>query len=171
LSGKLQAKEALGKTAIVVGGGDAAFENALILSEFAKQVFLIHRRSEFSARPEFIEKVVAAARIDILTDSVVTGLEGKESLRTIKIHNPAKNETRRIAAEIMIIRIGVVPNTELLSETLAVDERGYVQIDSNCRTSVDSIYAVGDVANPHAPTISSAVGMGATAVKSISSKR
>lgn len=171
LSGKLQAKEAIRKTAVVVGGGDAAFENALILSEFAERVFLIHRRSEFSARPEFIEKVEAAARIDILTDSIVTGLEGKETLRTVKVQNPTTKQTRRIAAEILIIRIGVVPNADLLSETVAADERGYIQINSNCRTSVDSIYAVGDVANPHAPTISSAVGMGAIAVKSISSKR
>ena len=104
-------------------------------------------------------------------DSVVTGLEGKESVRAVKIQNPTTNQIRQIAAEILIIRIGVIPNTELLSETVAVDECGYIQIDSSCRTSVDSIYAVGDVSNPHGPTISSAIGMGATAVKSISSKR
>jgi thioredoxin reductase len=70
-------------------------------------------------------------------------------------------------AEAILIRVGVEPNTKLLRGKLDLDENGYVKINQNCETNIKRIFAVGDAANPLAPTVSSAVGMGATAAKVI----
>ncbi|NNE65747.1 MAG: NAD(P)/FAD-dependent oxidoreductase [Pyrinomonadaceae bacterium] len=165
LSGKKQAVEASDKDAIVVGGGDAAFENALILSEFAKKVTLIHRRDEFSARREFVEEVLRHPGIEVLTNAQVVSFNGDSQLKAVSIS--LNGENREIEGQIAVIRIGVAPNSEPVTGLVDLDHRGYIRISSNCRTTRKCIYAAGDVANPVSPTVSSAVGMGATAVKSI----
>ncbi len=72
--------------------------------------------------------------------------------------------------EAVLLRVGVEPNTEILGGKIKLDEDGYIKINQNCETNVKGIFAVGDVANPFAPTVSSAVGMGATAVKTLFTK-
>ncbi len=169
-SGKRDQDSVRGKNAAVVGGGDAAFENALILAKRAKSVVLIHRQKDFRARAEFIEQTKNNPKIKILTDSVVQKFIGGEHLEAVKIKNSQTNKTQVFPFEAVLIRIGVEPNTELFRGQIDLDENGYVKIDQTCETSVKEIFAVGDVANPLAPTVSSAVGMGAAAAKIIFSK-
>jgi thioredoxin reductase (NADPH) len=95
---------------------------------------------------------------------------GNERVEAVELHNPVAKQTQIIPAEIVLVRIGVEPNTNNLRGAIDLDERGYIKINSSCETNVDNIFAVGDVANPLSPTISSAVGMGATAAKVISSR-
>ncbi|HUF02626.1 MAG TPA: FAD-dependent oxidoreductase [Aridibacter sp.] len=166
-SGKRDKRLAEGKTAMVVGGGDAALENAIILSETADKVYLVHRRGSFRARPEFTEAVDAENKIEIITNAEVTALEGADSLESVTVTDVGSGSTQDIAVRALIFRIGVRPNSELVRDLVATDSRGYVRIDSTCRTDVEGIYAVGDVANPISPTISSAAGMGATAAKAV----
>lgn len=169
-SGKRDQDSVRGKNAAVVGGGDAAFENALILAKRAKSVVLIHRQKDFRARAEFIEQTKNNPKIKILTDSVVQKFIGGEHLEAVKIKNSQTNKTQVFPFEAVLIRIGVEPNTELFRGQIDLDENGYIKIDQTCETSVKEIFAVGDVANPLAPTVSSAVGMGAAAAKIIFSK-
>jgi thioredoxin reductase (NADPH) len=150
-----------------VGGGDAALENALILGETASSVTLVHRRAEFRARAEFLEKVKNNPKIEILTETVVREISGGERLETVAVENQSSRETRSIPAAALLVRVGVEPSTELFRGLLALDKNGYVEIDRNCETGIRGVFAVGDVANPLSPTVSSAVGMGATAAKVI----
>lgn len=166
-SGKKNADSVAGKNALVVGGGDAAFENALILAETAEKVTLVHRRKEFRAREEFIEQVEKHPKITILTETSVQKISGNERIESVELKNSATGEIRILPVEALLIRIGVEPNTGFLRGKLELDENGYIEIDRNCETSVKDVFAVGDVANPLAPTLSSAVGMGATAAKVI----
>jgi thioredoxin reductase (NADPH) len=166
-SGKRDAQFVKGKRALIVGGGDAAFENALILSETASEVTLAYRRKDFRARSEFVEQVKNHPKITILTETVVREIIGTERVEAVKLGNLKTGETRDFPVEAILIRIGVEPNTDFLRGKLDLDENGYIKINQNCETSVKGIFAAGDVANPLAPTVSSAVGMGATAVKSI----
>ena len=166
-SGKKNADSVAGKSVLVVGGGDAAFENALILAETAEKVTLAHRRKAFSARKEFIEQVKNHPKVTILTETSVQKISGNERIESVELKNSATGEILVLPVDALLIRIGVEPNTGLFRGKLELDDSGYIEINRNCATSLESVFAVGDVANPLAPTVSSAVGMGATAAKAI----
>ena len=169
-SGKRDGHLAKGKNAVVIGGGDAALENALILSETASTITLTHRRTDFKARIEFLEKARNNPKIKILTDTTVKKIHGCEQVEAVELQNPTAKQTQIVPAEIVLVRIGVEPNTNILRGEIELDEQGYIKINSSCETNVENVFAVGDVANPLAPTVSGAVGMGATAAKVISSR-
>ncbi len=167
-SGKKDAEEVAGKTVLIVGGGDAALENALILAEMAKKVYLAHRRKDFRGRTEFLERIGSNRKIEITTETVIERIVGSGRVEQVETRNLRTDETRVLPIEAVLIRIGVAPNSEIVREKVALDTDGYIKINSNCETSVKGIFAIGDVANPLAPTVSGAVGMGATAAKAIS---
>jgi len=167
-SGKKDAAAVVGKNVLIVGGGDAALENALMLAETAKKVYLAHRRKDFRGRAEFLERIGSNRKIEITTETVIERIVGSGRVEQVETRNLRTDETRVLPIEAVLIRIGVAPNSEIIREKVALDTDGYIKINSNCETSVKGIFAVGDVANPLAPTVSGAVGMGATAAKAIS---
>ena len=166
-SGKREAGNVKGKTVAIIGGGDAALENALILSETAAKVYLIHRRKEFRGRDEFISQVIKNKKVEILMEMEVLEIRGNQKIETIKIENSSNNEISTLAIDNLLLRLGVKPNTEIFEAKLKVDEGGYIKIDSNCETGIENIFAIGDVANPISLTVSTAVGGGATVAKVI----
>jgi thioredoxin reductase (NADPH) len=166
-SGKRDATAIKDKNVCIVGGGDAALENALILSETASNVTLIHRSDNFRARPEFVAQVKNNPKIEILTETAMRKILGKESVEAVELENLKTARIFQKNVEAILIRIGVEPNTDFLNGKLDLDEHGYIKINQNCETNIKGIFAIGDVANPIAPTVSSAVGMGATAAKTI----
>lgn len=166
-SGSNEKEKARDKTVVIAGGGDAALENALILAAFASKVYVVHRRPELRARREFTEKAKQNPKIEFRFETVVTSIAGGSRVEAIELTNNKTGIAEMIAAEIVLARIGVEPNTELLKESLDLDSKGYILINSNCETSTTGTYAVGDVANPVSPTIITAAGMGCTAAKAI----
>lgn len=159
-----------GHDVCVVGGGDAAVENALLLAEVCPTVTLVHRGKKLRARPEFIEQLQAKHCITVFTESVLTRIIGSERVDAVEIQRKQGLKPFQLAVRGVLIRIGVEPNTELFREQLDTDERGYVVVNSQQETSVSMVFAAGDVSNPVAPTISSATGAGATAAKVIASR-
>ena len=166
-SGKRDAGLMKGKKVCIVGGGDAAFENALIMAETASAVTLVHRGKDFRARAEFVEPARKNPKVTILTETIVKEIIGGERIEAVKLENLKTRETYNVEVKALLRRIGVAPNTELLRGAIDLDGSGYIKVNQNCETSIEGIFAVGDVANPLGPTISSAVGMGATAAKAI----
>lgn len=166
-SGKRDAEKVSGKSVCIVGGGDAALENALILAETAAKVYLVHRRKTFRARREFLEKILLNPKIEIVAETIVSKISGTSRVETVELQNLKTKKTRQLKVEAVLIRIGVEPNTKLLKGKLKLDKNGYIKINRDCETSVKGVFAAGDAANPHAPTVSSAVGMGTTAAKVI----
>jgi thioredoxin reductase (NADPH) len=166
-SGRKDPEIAAGKRVLIVGGGDAAVENALILSETAERVFVCHRRNEFTARDEFTVRAKAASNIEFLAPHTLENITGTERIEAAELKDVTTGETLTLAVETVLIRIGVEPNTRIFRGELETDEKGFVRIDDKCRTSLEGVYAVGDAANPLGPTLSSAVGMGATAAKAV----
>ncbi len=169
-SGKRDGESVKDKTIAVIGGGDAAFENALILSEFASKVSLIHRSKNFKARSEFLMEVENNPKIEIITDTIVNKIIGNEFVKNIELKNKQTKKIYNFPVNFVLFRIGVEPNTKMFQDKLEMNERGYVNVNNICETSIENIYAVGDAANPISPTISSAVGTGATAVRAIVEK-
>jgi thioredoxin reductase (NADPH) len=165
-SGAGERENVKGKRVVVVGGGDAAAENALLLAEFARRVHLVHRRDRLAARPEFYRAVESSPNIETIFESEIVELVGGERLEKVDIKGPDGSVTR-LPVDHFIARIGVAPNSEIVAGQLDLDPAGYILVDAESRTSVHAIYGLGDVANPTSPTISTATGTAATAAKSV----
>lgn len=159
-----------GKDVCVVGGGDAAVENALLLAEVCPTVTLVHRSKKLRARREFIEKLQAVHCITVFTESVLTRIIGEDNVIAVEIQRRQGLKPFQVAVRGVLIRIGVEPNTEVFKDQVEADEKGFIVVNGLQETNVSMVFAVGDVSNPLAPTISSATGAGATAAKVIASR-
>jgi thioredoxin reductase (NADPH) len=159
-----------GQDVCVVGGGDAAVENALSLAEVCPTVTVVHRGKKLRARREFTEQLQSQHCITVFTESVLTRIIGGDSVEAVEIQRKQGLKPFQLAVRGVLIRIGVEPNTELFRGQLDTDEKGYVVVNSRQETNVPMVFAIGDVSNPVAPTISSATGAGATAAKVIASR-
>lgn len=154
-----------GKDVCVIGGGDAAIENALLLAEVCPTVTLVHRGSRLRARAEFIERVRNDHRITVFLESTLRRILGRDEVEGVEIYHAGAIKPFEMGVRGVLVRIGVEPNTELFRGQVATDEAGYITVSGHQETSVTNVFAVGDVSNPLAPTISGAVGAGATAAK------
>ena len=159
-----------GKDVCVIGGGDAAAENALLLGEVCPTVTLVHRGRQLNARREFAEQLHTHHCITVFNDSEVKRILGNEHVEAVEIERSQALKPFQMAVQGVLVRIGFEPNTELFRDQIDLDERGYAVVNAAQETTVTNVFAVGDVARPLAPTISGAVGDGATAAKVIASR-
>jgi thioredoxin reductase (NADPH) len=159
-----------GKDVCVVGGGDAAAENALMLAQICPTVTLVARGRNLRARREFVEQLRTDHRITVFTEAVVRRIIGEREVEAVEIERAHAIKPFQMAVGGVLIRIGVVPNTELFCDQVHMDEQGFIVVTGEQETSVGNVFAVGDVSNPLAPTISGATGAGATAAKIIASR-
>jgi thioredoxin reductase (NADPH) len=169
-SGQRDREQFTGKDVCVIGGGDAAAENALLLAEVCPTVTLVHRGRKLRARREFTEQLHTHHCITVFPESKVRRILGNDRVEAVEIERAAAIKPFQMAVQGVVIRIGFEPNTDFFRDQLDLDHRGYVIVDSRHETSVKNIFAIGDVSNPLAPTIAGAVGAGATAAKVIASR-
>ena len=153
-----------GKHVAVVGGGDSAFQDALFLTRFA-DVTLIHRREGFRASEVLVDRAKANPRIDFLTDTVVSEIEGDDKKVTgVDLQDTKTGAASKLALDGVFVAIGMTPNTGFLGGQLALDGNGYIVTDGgSTRTSVPGVFAAGDVADPVYQQAVSAAGMGCRA--------
>jgi thioredoxin reductase (NADPH) len=159
-----------GRDVCIIGGGDAAAENALLLAEVCPTVTLVHRGKTLRARPTFVQQLQGQHCITVFPESVVTRILGNHEVEAVEILRKEALKPFQMAVQGVVIRIGVEPNTEIFREQLQLDGRGYAVVNNQQETDVVNVFAIGDVSNPLAPTISSAAGAGATAAKVIASR-
>lgn len=134
----------------VVGGGDAAFDEALYLTKYASKVSIIHRRDEFRAQKVLIDRAKANPKIDFITSSTVTTMNGAEaggagSLRSATIKNLKTDDTYDLPLGGLFVYVGNIPNTGLFKHCVTLDEHGYIEVDANMATQCPGLFVAGDV--------------------------
>jgi thioredoxin reductase (NADPH) len=152
------------KEIAVVGGGDSALQEALYLTKFAAKVNLIHRRDQFRAAKILQEKVFAEPKINIIFDSVVEKISGNLTVEEITLKNVKNNISSQLAVNGIFVFVGWLPNTKFLNNTaIKLNEAGYIVTDDNMNTSVQGIFACGDVRQKILRQVVTAAGDGAIA--------
>lgn len=132
------------KTVAVVGGGNTAVEDALYLTRFAKEVYIIHRRNEFRATRILSEKI-KKSNVDIIWDSVVTDINGNNKVDKVILKNVKTNDLTDLKVDGIFIAIGQKPRTDIIIDKLNLDKEGYIITDEEMRTNIEGIYAAGDI--------------------------
>jgi len=153
-----------GKTVVVVGGGNTAAADALLLSRVAKKVYLVHRRDTLRAEKIYHSQLVAAENVELCWNSTVTELLHEGRLTGVRLRNLQSGEEREIACDGVFISIGRKPATEFLNGQLALDEGGYIIAGEDTRTAIPGVFAVGDLRTKHLRQVVTAVADGAAAV-------
>ena len=133
------------KSVVVVGGGDSAMEDASYLATLTDSVTLIHRKHEFRASKIMQDRVLSNKKINIIWDSEVIDVLGKEHVEGVKIKNVKTGEEKEIKTDGFFLAIGHNPNTEIFKGQIAMDENGYIQTSEFTKTSKEGVFAAGDV--------------------------
>ncbi|MCK5164372.1 MAG: thioredoxin-disulfide reductase [Desulfobacula sp.] len=154
------------KTVVAVGGGDTAVQEAIYLTKFAKKVYLVHRRDELRATKILQERAFANDKIELVWDSVATGVEGFFGVEGVKVKNVKTNEEKTLKADGCFIWVGILPNTSFLNDAVKTDESGFILANEKMQASVPGVFAIGDVRNTPLRQVSTAVGDGAIAAVS-----
>lgn len=133
------------KVVAVVGGGNAAVEEAMYLTKFADKVYVIHRRNELRADKIVQERAFKNDKIEFIWDSVVKEIKGDNLVNTAVLENVKTKETSNLSVNGVFPYIGMTPNVENISGQLQQDARGFVVTDETMSTSVEGVFAIGDV--------------------------
>lgn len=133
------------KVVAVVGGGNAAVEEAMYLTKFADKVYVIHRRNELRANKIVQERAFKNDKIEFIWDSVVKEIKGDNLVNTAVLENVKTKETSNLSVNGVFPYIGMTPNVENISGQLQQDARGFIVTDETMATSVEGVFAVGDV--------------------------
>ncbi|MEK7497585.1 MAG: thioredoxin-disulfide reductase [Patescibacteria group bacterium] len=155
------------KKVAVVGGGDAAMEEALVLSKHASEVTIIHRRDSFKASQIMQQKVLSDPKIKVIWNSEVSEAVGKEKLEKIILKNNKDGTTSELVVDGMFIAIGHKPDTDIFKGKIDLDERGFVSVGHRTKTNVDGIFVSGDVHDSYFKQAITAAGFGCMAAMEV----
>ena len=153
------------KVVAVVGGGNSAAGDALLLSRVAKKVYLIHRRDTLRAEKITQKPLQEADNVEFLLNSTVTELLHDKKLNGIRVKNLVSGEEQELALDGLFISVGRKPAVDLIKDQLALDPSGYILAGEDTKTSIPGVYAVGDVRTKPLRQIVTAVADGAVAVQ------
>ena len=135
------------KIVAVVGGGNSAIEEAMYLTKFAKKVYVIHRRDKLRADKIIQERAFKNQKIEFIWNSIVFEIQGENTVKSVLLKDTQTDKTSKLDVDGIFPYIGISPNTELFSGQLNQDKYGFIIIDTTMATSVDGVYAIGDVRN------------------------
>jgi len=150
-----------GQELAVIGGGDAAIEEGDFLTRYATRVYVLHRRHQFRAQPILVDRAKANPKIEFVLDAQVKEIVGDQKVQLIRYEQDGVDRELRVAG--VFIFVGFVPNSALFKVHVDHDAGGYVLTDRNMQTSIEGIWAVGDVRAQLTRQIATAVGDGTTA--------
>ena len=154
------------RTVVVVGGGNVAVEDAILLSRTCKKVYLVHRRDELRAEKILQECLFACKNVELIWDSIPLSIEGTDKVEALKIQNKKTQEESFNETDGVFIAVGIVPGTEKFKDLVKLDEAGYIVAGEDGITSEPGIFAAGDIRTKNLRQVVTAVADGANAVAS-----
>ncbi len=152
-----------GQDVCVIGGGDSALDEALVLTEHAARVTIIHREEQFDAQRVLIDRVAANGKIEIVPKTAVEEIFGDDSVSGVRLRDLTSRAVRDHAVKGVFVYVGLEPNTAFLRGTVALDPAGHIETDIMMRTSVPGIFAAGDIRAHSVAQLAAVAGDGATA--------
>lgn len=152
-----------GKTALVVGGGDVAVEDAIFLARGCKQVYLVHRRDELRAAKVLQKELLALPNVEVIWDSVARRVEGPDKVEGVVVENVKSGMQQTIATDACFIAVGILPRTGAFRGFVDLDEKGYVIAGESGETSRKGVFAAGDLRTKRLRQVVTAVADGANA--------
>ena len=152
-----------GKDVIVVGGGDTALEDGLFLTKFAKKVTIVHRKDRLRAAKILQERALANSKIELCLNSIALEVIGKNKVDGLKVKDVNNQAVKDLKADGVFIFIGINPNSEIVKTLVKMDEKGYIMTGDRMDTSVEGIFACGDVRKKILRQVVTAAGEGASA--------
>ena len=151
------------KTVAVCGGGNTALEDAEVLSDIAKKVYLVHRRDEFRADATNVKRVKTKKNVELVLDSVVTAINGERFIQGIEVENKKTGDKIELKIDGLFVAIGQMPENDIFRDIVTLNKAGYVEADEDCLTGTDGIFAAGDCRAKKVRQITTAVSDGAIA--------
>ena len=151
------------KDVAVVGGGDSALEESIFLTRYAKSISVIHRRDELRAGAILQKRALNNPKIKFIWDSVVEEIQGDKGVDQLRIKNVKDGSTSNLNVDGIFIFIGHSPNTQMFTNQLELDDKGYILADKRMRTSIPGVFAAGEVCDPFFRQVVTSAGMGAAA--------
>ena len=155
-----------GKTVAVVGGGNSAAADALLLSRVAEKVYVIHRRDTLRATKVYHEPLMRAENVEFCWNCVVDEFLHDDKLTGLRLRDVKSGEVRDLALDGVFVSVGRIPESALVAGQIDLDPQGYIIAGEDTRTSLDGVYAVGDVRTKALRQVVTAVADGAAAVHS-----
>jgi thioredoxin reductase (NADPH) len=152
-----------GREVCVVGGGDSALDEALVLAEHAARVTVVHRGESLVAQQALQRKSAANGKIEIVLHTVVEEIVGTDAVSAVRLRDLATGSTRLQEVRGVFIYVGLEPNTAFVQGVLALDASGHIETDINMRASLAGVFAAGDIRKHSVAQIAAAAGDGATA--------
>lgn len=157
----------VGSPVAMVGGGDAAIEEALFLTRFASKIYVVHRRDQLRATKILQERAFKNEKIEFVWDSVVKGINGELMVQELVVENVKTGAQTNLAVDGIFVAIGWVPNTGIVKNLLNLDSQGYITTDENMQTEIPGLFAAGDVRKKSLRQVVTAVADGAQAAVSV----
>lgn len=152
-----------GKTVAVIGGGNSALQEALLLSQGCKKVHIIQNLGFLTGEEKLAEAVMAKDNISVTLNTVVTELIGEGELTGIRLRNTESNVEKELPLDGMFVAIGLIPDSDVVKGLISLDERGYINAGEDCHTNVSGIFVAGDCRTKSVRQIATAIADGATA--------
>jgi len=147
----------------VIGGGDTAVEEAIFLTRFVKRIYLVHRRDKLRATKLLQERAMSEEKITLVWETIPRRILGQNAVEAIELRNVKTGDVQRKEVKGVFVFIGTIPNTELVKDSVKLDENGFILTDDNMQTSIPGVFAAGDIRSKLFRQISTAVGEGAAA--------
>ncbi len=151
------------KEVAVVGGGNAALEEALFLTRFASRVHLVHRRDRFRGEKYVVGELEKTGKVSFVMESIPVSIDGREAVESLTVKNRNDGREEKLPVEGVFIFVGVEPNTAWLKGAVELDEQGFILTDQAMRTSLPAVFAAGDARSGNVRQVSAACGEGTAA--------